>query len=249
MAQIVPELIDTLATQVLAMPTLATPTLAMPTLAMPVLATPTLATPVLATPGRVPTQPTTLIHSLCLTLKTMRKGRCLSLPIKKLNNISVEVSIAKENKNMYILNIMPLYFNVADDSLYESIYDRMRDDRTNAFNEDEFIQFILKDILSALKKIKIDKLNGLFTTDPPSPQDQKLHDMWASFCQEFKEEEHMELTMNECCVCFTMTKTTTNCGHSVCLECISKLRTDSHTDDHLMHINCPMCRQQITHLI
>ena len=201
----------------------------------------------------VPTEPTALIQSLCSSLKALRKGRCLLLPIKKINNISVEVSLTKENKNMYILNIGPLYFNVAEDSLYESIYDRLNDDLTKAFNEDEFIQYIVKDTLSALKKIKIDKLNGVFTTDPPTPKDQQMDDMWANFCQEFKEEEHIDLTINECCVCFTMTKTLTNCGHTVCLECISRLRTEAHADDETMrnvnHISCPMCRQRIAHLL
>ena len=197
----------------------------------------------------MPTPLTGLIKSLCASLKEMRKGKCLLLPVKKINNISVEVSIAKERKSIYILNFRPTEFNVEEDSLYETIYERIGDDATRGLTEDDFILHVVKDALVVLKKVKIDKLNGKFVTAPPSPQEVKLDAMWTDFCQEFKDEEHMVLSMNECCVCFTVTKTMTNCEHTVCLDCISKLRTEAVAGEHNSNQKiCPMCRQRILFL-
>jgi hypothetical protein len=194
--------------------------------------------------------PMSLTQSLCATLKEMRKGRFMIMPIKKISNINVEVTIHKQTRNTYILNIGPIDFTVDDDSLYEVIYDLMGEERTCELTEDEFIEYIVQKTLLALKSIKIDKLNGKFTTTTPTPQDMKTNAMWTAFCQEFKDDEHMGLSMNECCVCFTLTKTTTNCEHAVCLECISKLRTEAVNDEqsNIKQKSCPMCRQRILFL-
>jgi hypothetical protein len=126
----------------------------------------------------------------------------------------------------------------------------MGEERTCELTEDEFIEYIVQKTLLALKSIKIDKLNGKFTTTTPTPQDMKTNAMWTAFCQEFKDDEHMGLSMNECCVCFTLTKTTTNCEHAVCLECISKLRTEAVNDEqsNIKQKSCPLCRQRILFL-
>ena len=194
--------------------------------------------------------PIPLTQSLCASLKEMRKGKFMILPIKKLNNINVEVTIHKQTRNIYILNIGPTDFSVDEDSLYEVIYDRLGDDATREFTEDIFLMHIVVNTLAVLKSIKIDKLNGNFTTSDPSPQAVKTDAMWSAFCQEFKDEENMVLSMNECCVCFTLTKTTTNCDHPVCLECISKLRTEAVNDEqsNIKQKSCPLCRQRILFL-
>lgn len=189
--------------------------------------------------------PITLIHSLSTSLKELRKGKYLMLPIRKISNINVEVTIHKETRNTYILNIGPTDFSVDDDSLFEVIYRR----EGPHVSEDDFIDYIVKNTLIALKAIKIDKLNGKFTASPLSDQETKTDALWSAFCQEFKDEENIVLSMNECCVCFTVTKTTTNCEHAVCLDCISKLRTEAIADEHNHNQKiCPMCRQRILFL-
>jgi len=197
--------------------------------------------------------PTALVQSLCSSLKNLRHGGpSLLFPIKKINNISVEVSITKENRSIFTFHIAPTDFSVKEDTLYETVYDRIGDPATREFNENEYHQYIIENVLASLKNVKIDKLNGIFSTTRPSTKFQKINKMWTDFCQEFKAYEHMVLSINECCVCFTATKTTTNCGHTVCLECISKLRSEPITNVVVMRsgnlISCPMCRQQIISL-
>jgi hypothetical protein len=189
-------------------------------------------------------EPISLVQTLCAYLKDMRKGKYLIIPIKKICNINAEVTIHKESRNSYILNIGPTDFSVDDDSLYEVNYTR-----DTGLSETDFIDYIVQNTLAALKTIKIDKLNGKFTTSAPSPEALKTDALWTAFCQEFKDEENMVLSLNECCVCFTVTKTTTNCEHSVCLDCISKLRTEPVAGEHNSNQKiCPMCRQRILFL-
>jgi hypothetical protein len=191
------------------------------------------------------TAPASLVKSFCTNLNEMRNERSIVLPIKKINNISVEVAIAKESKHVYILSIEPTQFSVVEDSLYEEIYNRAHHPESRDFTENEYLEYIVKKILWVLKNITIDKLNGQFVAFR-KPINNKFDELWIEFCQEFKEVEHLELTIKECCVCFTMTKTITNCGHFVCLECISKLRIEPpEAPEHNQRISCPMCRQRI----
>ena len=199
-----------------------------------------------AVPVPVAPVPISLVQALCTHLKEMRRGKYMMLPVKKISNINVEVSIHKETRNSYILNIGPTDFSVDEDSLYEVTHTRNGTDLT----EDDFIDIVIRKTLADLKAIKIDKLNGKFTTSEPSPEALKTDALWTAFCQEFKDEENMVLSLNECCVCFTVTKTTTNCEHSVCLDCISKLRTEEailgeHSSNQKI---CPLCRQRILFL-
>jgi hypothetical protein len=193
-----------------------------------------------------PVAPVALVQSVCGRMKAMRKGTYLLFPIKKINNISVEATIHKQRKSCYSFNIEPTEFSVAGDSLYETIYDRQDDDATTGMGEDEFIQFIVRDTLSVLKTVKIDKLNGKFSTTLPTPEELKNEAMWSEFCQEYKDDEHILLWINECCVCFTPTKTMTNCEHAVCLECISKLQMVQV--EQVNQRSCPMCRQRLLYL-
>ena len=193
-----------------------------------------------------PVAPVALVRSLCERLKEMRKGKYLIFPVKKINNISVEVTLLKERKSSYSFNIGPTEFSVPEDSLYETIYSRLGADATTEMTEEAFIEYIVRDTLAILKTVKIDKLNGNFSTTLPTPEELKTEAMWSEFCQEYKDSEHIVLSINECCVCFTSTNTMTNCEHALCLECISKLRMEQVAEG--KQRSCPMCRQRILYL-
>jgi hypothetical protein len=186
--------------------------------------------------------PTTLINSLAERLKGLLQNQPLILPIKTIKNIGVEVSISRKNKKIYHFTIIATDFCANGHySLLEDMFERLQSDVT----EDNFIHRVIEHILRDLKNIQIDKLHGQFVTYNTPEQLAQISNQWNEFYQEFKDNEYITLTMNECCVCFTLTETTTNCVHAVCLECISKLRTitEAGRDDHK---NCPMCRQRIT---
>ena len=150
---------------------------------------------------------------------------------------------------MYRVNIEPTDFEVEDNTLFDGTYDR---ELTKETTEDDFIQNMVRCLLLNLKTIKINKINGRFCANNKQEHVEKMDEIWAMFCEEFKDVESVTLALEECCVCYTFTKTMTNCDHSVCLDCISKIRDEMSVDEefniHDDYKNCPMCRQRITHL-
>ena len=57
--------------------------------------------------------------------------------------------------------------------------------------------------------------------------------------------------MDECCICYQETKVITNCGHFICVECITELKTDKTEEEFLIRIKgkkCPVCRLYILYL-
>ena len=68
----------------------------------------------------------------------------------------------------------------------------------------------------------------------------------------FRKNERLKVSYDECCVCKdTETNTKTECGHPVCIRCISKLPRADEADDYdeegdiLPFIRkCPMCREE-----
>ena len=181
-----------------------------------------------------------LTASLCTTVENMRIGRGVYLPIKSIKNIDVIVEIKRRTENTYRFNITPIDF---EGLLFERLYD------TRERAAEIFVLYMVNDILAALKKMRIDKVNGEFSIYERNPQN-NLDVLWTAFVGEFKHQENMVLELNECCICYTPTKTITNCRHAVCLECISKLPTEPHIDagDDVLtsRRNCPLCRQHIT---
>jgi hypothetical protein len=207
-----------------------------------------------------------LAVSFCSTLESMRVGRRVYLPIKSIENIEVQVEINRHNEDKYTLKIIPLDFSIkrdgdirtsdggrcgiqsgcieSDDTLFYKIYYR---------NEAaDNLRVISNDILTSLKKMKIDKVNGEFSVDERNTEN-KMDELYKAFVAEFIHHEPIVLLLNECCVCYTPTKTKTNCDHAVCLECISNLPTAPHMEigDSCItqRMRCPMCRQHITNLL
>jgi hypothetical protein len=166
------------------------------------------------------------------------------MPIKKIKNIGVIVTITKEGK-YYTFSINPTEFDIQDEVLYADHYNQLGDNPKFA-SDDDFTRYVVEEVLKTLRELTIDKLNGYFVTPKncPMPDLVKMDAMWEEFCQEFKDDETFELEMNECCVCFSLTKTKTNCGHPVCLECVSKIQRDPNE----YRKNCPLCRQLIRRL-
>jgi hypothetical protein len=202
--------------------------------------TPAATAPIYIAP--IENEPIALIDSLVRRLKNLRTKQQILLPIKKIKNINVEVTINKVNKKFYELSIIPIEFRMKENALLEETVDRMPTDDT----EEDFLYRTVRRLLYILKNIKIDKYYGRFVAFQSQEQLAQRAIQWTEFYQEFKEDENIVLTINECCVCFALSETTTNCGHTVCLECISNLRSESDDDDdNDEHKDCPMCRQRI----
>ena len=60
------------------------------------------------------------------------------------------------------------------------------------------------------------------------------------------------VVMNQCCICYQLSNSITNCGHYICLSCVSYLKIDSIEDLDIIFIKgykCPLCREYIMYFI
>jgi hypothetical protein len=95
---------------------------------------------------------------------------------------------------------------------------------------------VLKHIHKDIKVMKFDKLNGVLTT-PENKHPKEAPYIWGHYdltnlpC----DEEHPE----ECSVCLDTTKTTTACGHKLCVACWSSIKRNGD------ELPCPICRDDL----
>jgi len=96
---------------------------------------------------------------------------------------------------------------------------------------------VLKHIHNDIKAMKFDKLNGVLTTPAnkhpkEAPHVSSNEEMLNSVpCHE----EHPE----ECSVCLDTTKTTTPCGHKLCVSCWCQIKPKGR------ELPCPICRADL----
>lgn len=171
------------------------------------------------------------------------------LPINKIDGISVDVTLSlvcdnwvgDEKDRFYrwaIIISSPIYLD-EDGGEYE-FYREFQDPKDFKFKKTEIKKLTesVTELITKVKSLRLDNLNGIFKT--------QLDDRRV-LCTEvynlFKDEEHIELYIKECSVCYTPTKTKTECNHSICWTCIQKSPKFEDDDNDCRYISCPMCRQ------
>jgi len=93
----------------------------------------------------------------------------------------------------------------------------------------------IHDLLTDANTLVYDKFNSSFK----QPDD--VIDF--SFLSEFKNLKWLD----ECCVCHEQTNFKTCCNHTVCIECMSKIKPARDEDRECNMIMCPLCREPIAH--
>jgi hypothetical protein len=100
---------------------------------------------------------------------------------------------------------------------------------------------VLKHIHKDIKVMKFDKLNGVLTT-PEYKHPKEAPHIWGHYdltnlpCDEEDPEE--------CSVCLDATKTTTACGHKLCVACWSSIKKKRETQAPSV-LPCPICRDDL----
>jgi len=94
----------------------------------------------------------------------------------------------------------------------------------------------LNQIAAILQVINFDVMEGRFVSQTTAKK---------TFCEAFNiSNERVVCSGQECCVCYTKTKTKPECGHALCIPCWSKIKDtpDDPDDDEFRSKKCPMCR-------
>jgi len=170
----------------------------------------------------------------------------LEIPIKRINDLSVNVNIFGNNDCLFLMiqtdkvwtYIKKKVINnqnvnvILQHILYRKIY--IKD--TVSFELESYRDALVK-MSDDISVMKFNKLDGVFYTPD------NLHPRYSNFLIDKLETDMMlfsdEENPQECSVCLDLTKITTPCGHKLCILCW----------DNLTHIKkslpCPICRKNL----
>ena len=184
-----------------------------------------------------------------------------SLPIKKIDGVDVDVEVRlcydTGNKAGNVDNwtyhfavvIKSADFYITEPENDPVLLFRKTVGKSNNYKQGDILGLKreLENAVKMIKTLRLDTLKGHFkeANAVKTPTDSFDLEMYKLLKDEDGEESGIECEIGECCVCYTPTYTTTDCGHRVCMRCISKIEKswDDNLDEHKQ--KCPMCRETI----
>jgi len=204
------------------------------------------------------------IVSAIVSYKTKQndKNYLKKVPIKKIDGIDVNAEIRLcrwggmgdiGSWTYYlVLVIKSADFYLDEHNEDQVVLFRKSFGKTNNYKQGDILGLKreLETAVKMIKTLRLDTLRGHFkeATADETPSDSVDMEMYKLLKDAEGEEGVIEYEIEECSVCYTPTYTTTGCGHSVCMRCISKIEKtyDDEIDDDRQ--KCPMCRETIMNL-
>ncbi len=175
---------------------------------------------------------------------TMSNGRSfVVLPVFEIDSLKVrcELNVNENGMSLWITTSKMLMYNIEQHDERAYVVRQMLFRKTYI---KKLTKYTLKDYESVIKHInndigamKFDKLNGVFVT----PQIEHPREV-PHVCSNIEilnsvpcDEKHPE----ECSVCLDTTKTTTPCGHKLCVSCWCQIKPKGR------ELPCPICRADL----
>jgi hypothetical protein len=194
--------------------------------------------------------PSTIANELTrVTSGTFEGNWHYYLPVKEIDGVDVETQfVGNENGlSLYIKSIAYLYGRKRLITCDTAIIKHPILFKKTYIKKEKGEDYSLRDFINVLEKIdcdinimKFNKLDGvLYTPDVLHPKDQ------GCVFNHFDEKNNEIMTCidavsEECCVCLDSTKTTTLCGHKLCVMCWGKIKKNGR------NVPCPICRKNLT---
>jgi len=175
--------------------------------------------------------------------KNMEDGSSFAvLPVFEIDGLKVNCWL-KVNENGMSLQIMTykmlMYNKTPEDRAYvvrQMLFRKTYIKKLTKYTLKDY-ESVLKHIHNDIKVMKFDKLNGVLATPANKHPKEAPH---VSSNEEMLnsvpcDEEHPE----ECSVCLDTTKTTTPCGHKLCVSCWCQIKPKGR------ELPCPICRDDL----
>jgi len=194
--------------------------------------------------------PSTIANELTrVTNGTMDGDWHYYLPVKEIDGVDVVTEfVGNENGlSLYINSVAYLYGRKRLITCDTAIIKHYILFKKTYIKKEKGANYNLRDLINVLEQIdgdinimKFNKLEGvLYTPDTLHPRDQ------GCVFNHFDEKTIEIMTCDgevaeECCVCLDSTKTTTLCGHKLCVMCWGKIKQNGR------NIPCPICRKNLT---
>lgn len=161
------------------------------------------------------------------------------LPINTIADLKVTIYILRWRRHD---KTFAYDFAVKLDSVCMSDFDRSPYHLYSSSSK-ETVKLVLEDFIDFTDKVVIDKMTGMLVLNTDA---EKEGELMKEFCDLFAK-KNMKVSVNECCVCYAPTTSTTSCDHSLCVSCINKIENKPEDDDDEDYPfkQCPMCRENI----
>jgi hypothetical protein len=174
---------------------------------------------------------------------TMKDGKSfVVLPLFAIDNIKVSCDLlVNENGMSLIINThkMLMYDTTPDDKafvVYQLLFRKTYIKKLTKYTLKDY-ETVIKHMNNDIKEMKFDKLNGVFVTPQISHPREVPH--VCSNMEIFNSVPCDEKHPEECSVCLDTTKTTTPCGHKLCVSCWCQIKLKER------ELPCPICRADL----
>jgi hypothetical protein len=181
------------------------------------------------------------------------KHQAIFLPIKKLDGVMVKIRLqidwaeyeGKQDLKIVMVIDTPLKVNNDGDSHNINFFNHhckgvvVHKDIVGGWNC-EMMQLSIIGYFEMMGKLKYNKLLDKFVIPESSCIEKYHYEVWGGL-------DGVEMEGEICCVCHEITTSKTDCDHSLCLQCWSKLKKEDppDPDEYMVGIKghkCPICR-------
>jgi hypothetical protein len=174
---------------------------------------------------------------------TMHDGRSfVVLPVFEIDGLKVSCElVVNENGMSLIINSykMMMYDTTPEDKafvVHQLLFRKTYIKKLVKYTLKDY-ETVIKHMNNDIKEMKFDRLNGVFVTPQIKHPREVPH--VRSNMEIFNSVPCNEKHPEECSVCLEVTKTTTPCGHKLCIECWCLVKTNGR------ELPCPICRADL----
>jgi len=171
---------------------------------------------------------------------TMHDGRSfVVLPVFEIDGLKVSCElVVNENGISLIINTykMMMYDTTPEDKafvVHQLLFRKTYIKKLTKYTLKDY-ETVIKHMNNDIKEMNFDQLNGVFVTPQIKHPREVPH--VRSNMEIFNSVPCNEKHPEECSVCLEVTKTTTPCGHKLCVSCWTQVKTNGR------ELPCPICR-------
>lgn len=165
----------------------------------------------------------------------------VNLPVETIENLSVQCELVV-NQNGMSLGIICKNVSIYDKDevcVYlrpQTLFKKTYIKKLTKYTLKDYAT-VLRHIQEDIKLMKFDVLNGVLTLPDLKHPRESPHVRSQYELKNFVPCD--EQNPDECCVCLEITKTTTGCGHKLCVLCWDKIKKNKS------ELPCPICRADL----
>ena len=174
---------------------------------------------------------------------TMVDGRSfVVLPVFVIEGLKVrcELNVNENGMSLWITTSQMLMYNIEQHDERAFVVRQMLFRKTYIKKLTKYslrdYETVIKHMNNDIKDMKFDRLNGVFVTPQIKHPIEVPH---VCGNKEILNSVPCSLNSEECSVCLDLTKTTTSCGHRLCVSCWCQIKVKGR------ELPCPICRADL----